>query len=85
MENKIALEGILWDLKVMSDLCLHGSIESGTKEINETFKNTLMSMLDLQSELYTLMVGAGIYETENISETKISKTLNKFANTLKED
>ena len=85
MESKIALEGILWDLKVMSDLCLHGSIESGTKKINETFKNTLMTMLDLQSELYTLMVSTGIYKTENISEIKVSKVLNKFTNTLKED
>lgn len=85
MESKIALEGILWDLKVMSDLCLHGSIESGTKKVNETFKNTLTTMLDLQSELYTLMVSAGIYKTENISEIKVSKALNKFTNTLKED
>ena len=31
------------------------------------------------------MVCAGIYKTENISEIKISKVLNKFTNTLKED
>ena len=30
MDNKTMLEGILWDLKALSDLFLHGSIESGT-------------------------------------------------------
>lgn len=37
MENKIMLEGILWDLKVMADLLLHGSIESATKNVHKTF------------------------------------------------
>ena len=34
MDDKTMLEGILWDLKVLGDLCLHGSIESSVDEVH---------------------------------------------------
>jgi len=33
MEDKMLMEGLLWDTKVMADLCLHGSIESSTEMV----------------------------------------------------
>ena len=78
MDNKTMLEGILWDLKVMSELTLHGTIESGTTNVNKAFQNSLIDILTLQNDLYTLMNEEGMYETSTVSETKIAKTKNKF-------
>ena len=78
MDNKTMLEGILWDLKVMGELTLHGTIESGTKEVNKVFQNSLIDILNLQNDLYTLMSEENMYETNTVSETKIAKTKNKF-------
>lgn len=85
MDDKTMLEGILWDLKVMGDLSLHGAIESGTKNINKTFKDLLMETLTLQNDLYTLMSDEGMYSVSNAPETKVSKTKSKFNPTLKEE
>lgn len=78
MDNKTMLEGILWDLKVMGELTLHGTIESGTPEVNKVFQNSLIDILNLQNDLYTLMSEENMYETNTASETKIAKTKNKF-------
>lgn len=72
------LEGILWDLKVMGELTLHGTIESSTPEVNKVFQNSLIDILNLQNDLYTLMSEENMYETSTVSETKIAKTKNKF-------
>ncbi len=84
MDNKTMLEGILWDLKCLGDLFLHGSIESGTPSLHKTFKESLMEILTLQNELYTLMSEEGMYTVSNVAETKITKTKNKFEPTLEE-
>lgn len=78
MDNKTMLEGILWDLKVMGELTLHGTIESSTPEVNKVFQNSLIDILNLQNDLYTLMSEEKMYETSTVSETKIAKTKNKF-------
>ncbi len=84
MDNKTMLEGILWDLKCLADLFLHGSIESGTPELHKKFKDALNDILTLQNELYTLMSEEGMYSVTNVAETKITKTKSKFEPTLEE-
>lgn len=84
MDNKTMLEGILWDLKCLADLFLHGSIESGTPELHKKFKDALSDILTLQNELYTLMSEEGMYSVTNVAETKITKTKSKFEPTLEE-
>ena len=85
MDNKTMLEGILWDLKVMGELTLHGTIESSTPEINKVFQNSLIDILNLQNDLYTLMSEENMYETSTVSETKIAKTKNKFKAELEKE
>lgn len=79
------LEGILWDLKVLSDLCMHGSIESSTKEVHTAFINALDEILALQNELYLLMSNEGMYNVTYVAESKIEKTKTKFQPCLKEE
>lgn len=85
MDNKTMLEGILWDLKVMGELTLHGTIESGTPEVNKVFQNSLNDILNIQNDLYTLMSEENMYETSTVSETKIAKTKNKFSEELEKE
>lgn len=85
MDDKTMLEGILWDLKALGDLFLHGTIESGTPKVQTVFKNSLDEVLTLQNELYTLMANAGMYTVSNVAESKLTKTKDKFQPTLEEE
>lgn len=85
MDNKTMLEGILWDLKALGDLFLHGAIESGTKNVHITFTDSLNEVLTMQNDLYTLMSNEGMYTTENVPETKLTKSQNKFNPTLEDE
>ena len=85
MDNKTMLEGILWDLKCLSDLFLHGTIESGTKNVHQTFEDSLTEILTLQNDLYTLMSDEGMYNVENVAETKLTKAQSKYNPTLKSE
>lgn len=79
------LEGILWDLKALGDLFLHGSIESGTSKVYQVFKDSLNEVLSLQNELYLFMSENGMYTVSNVTETKIEKVKNKYAENLEEE
>ena len=79
------LEGILWDLKTLGDLFLHGTIESGTKNVHKTFKDSLDDVLTMQNDLYTLMSDEKMYTTEKAAETKLTKVQNKFNPNLEEE
>ena len=85
MDDKTILEGILWDLKVLGDLCLHGTIESGTKEVHATFLNSLNEVLILQNDLYNLMSEEKMYSPSKVEQNKIKKTKEKFNPNLEKD
>ena len=85
MDNKTMLEGILWDLKCLADLFLHGTIESGTKNVHQAFEDALTETLTLQNDLYTLMSNENMYTVENVAETKLTKAQNKYSPSLKSE
>ena len=82
MDDKTMLEGILWDLKVLGDLCLHGSIESGVNEVHNCFAKSLNEVLDLQNELFGVMSDLGMYNMTNVEISKINKTISKYNPTI---
>ncbi len=85
MDNKTMLEGILWDLKCLSDLFVHGTIESAdNKIVRDTFLDSLNSVLEMQENLYTLMSEEDMYKIASVSETKIKNTREKFSENLEE-
>ncbi len=79
------LEGLLWDTKVLADLCLHGSIESGTEGVHETFLIGLKEILTMQHEIYLTMQEQGWYTTENVEAKKLEDAQNKFQQLLEEE
>ena len=85
MDNKTMLEGILWDLKCLSDLFVHGTIESAdNKIVRDTFLDSLNSVLEMQENLYTLMSEEDMYKVTTVSETKIKNIREKFNENLEE-
>lgn len=78
MEDKLLMEGLLWDTKEMADLCLHGSIESGTKDVHEAFLGALKEILNMQHEIYETMSSNGWYQEEQVEQTKIDQAKQKF-------
>uniref|UniRef100_UPI003FEFF762 spore coat protein n=1 Tax=Candidatus Ventrenecus sp. TaxID=3085654 RepID=UPI003FEFF762 len=85
MDNKTMLEGILWDLKCLSDLFMHGTIESAdNKVVHDTFMDSLNTVLEMQENLYTLMSEEDMYKVTTVSETKIKNTREKFNENLEE-
>lgn len=82
MDDKTMLEGILWDLKAIADLSLHGTIESATPNVYETFMSALKEILSTQHDLYTLMSELGMYNVCNVENSKITKAKSKYNETL---
>ena len=78
MQDKMLMEGLLWDTKVLSDLCLHGSIESATKEVHETFFGALKDILGMQHDIYKLMSDEGWYRADVVSQSKLDEAIQKF-------
>lgn len=85
MEDRMLMEGLLWDTKVMADLCLHGSIESATEEVHKTFLIGLKEVMTMQNDIYTLMSNEGWYTTDEVEEKKLEKARQKFSTLMEED
>ena len=80
MEDKDLMEKELLIIKGVADLYLHGTIESSTAEVHTAFKDALNETLDIQNKIYTLMAEKGWYTMQNVDQTKIDATKQKFAN-----
>ena len=78
MEDKDLMEKELLIVKGVCDLYLHGTIESTTADVHKTFKEALNETLDIQNKLYNLMAEKGWYKTENVEQTKIDSTKQKY-------
>ena len=78
MDDKTMLEGILWDLKVLGDLCLHGCIESGNANVHSCFVKSLDEVLSLQYDLFKEMSEMGMYNITNVEVSKLNKSLSKY-------
>ena len=78
MEDKELMEKELLIIKGLCDLYLHGTIESTTADVHTTFKEALNETLDIQNKIYNLMAEKGWYKTENVEQTKIDSTKQKF-------
>lgn len=79
MQDKELMENELLVIKGVTDLYLHGTIESTTAEVHAAFKDALNETLDIQNKIYNLMVEKGWYQTENAEQQKIATAKQKFS------
>ena len=79
MNDKEIMEGLLVSVKGTCDLLMHGSIESATPNVHDTFHSALNSTLCMQSELYKDMADQGWYPPDTAPQQKLQQTRQKFA------
>lgn len=79
MDDKTIMENLLHTAKGVCDLYMHGTIESPTSNVHQTFDSALNSSLCMQDDIYKKMSSKGWYTTEQAEQQKISKVKNQFA------
>ena len=79
MNDQNLMEDILLLEKGVCDLFMHGTIESGTANVNEAFRSALNESLNMQDTLYDKMMSKGWYKTEQAEQNKIENVKQKFS------
>ncbi|WP_297428393.1 spore coat protein [Clostridium sp.] len=79
MNDKELIEDLLLTVKRGSDLLLHGTIESSTKNVHDAFDRSLNDTLKMQNEIYCKMSNKGWYSTEQEDQNKINQARQKFS------
>ncbi|WP_050636246.1 spore coat protein [Candidatus Stoquefichus sp. SB1] len=82
MDDKCLMESLLMTIKGVSDLYLHGTIESNTDNVHNAFDKALCDTLTMQNEIYKKMAAKGWYPTEQAEPQKIMQTKQKFASQM---
>ena len=80
MEDRNLIEEQLLVIKGVSDLYMHGAVESSTAEVHSAFKDALNETLAIQNKIYNLMSEKGWYKAETVAQNKIDSTKQKFLN-----
>ncbi len=78
MDDKNLMENILLLEKGVCDLFLHGTIESSTDNVHQTFNSALNSALTMQDTIYDKMTEKGWYPTEQAEQNKVMSVKMKF-------
>lgn len=79
MGDKNLMENILLLEKGVCDLYMHGTIESATAKVHETFDSALSNALSMQDTIYDKMAEKGWYPTEQAEQSKIADVKQKFS------
>lgn len=79
MNDQAIMENILLTTKGACDLLMHGTIESSTQNVHQTFDKALDATLCMQDEIYKKMADKGWYPPEQADMQQISKVRQKFA------
>ena len=79
MDDKNLMESLLLTTKGVGDLYLHGSIEAASPRVRTVFDSSLTRTLQMQKEIYDKMKDKGWYPTQNVEQSKINQTKQKYA------
>lgn len=79
MDDRCIMENLLLTTKGVCDLYLHGTIESSTANVHQTFDQALNDSLCMQDDIYKKMSAKGWYSTEQAQAEKIAKVKNQYA------
>ena len=78
MNDREIMEGILLTTKGVIDLYMHGAVESGTPNVQQTFRCALNDSINMQSDVYKQMSRHGWYATEQAQPQKLQQVKAKF-------
>lgn len=82
MDDKVIMNTVLTMTKNACDIMMHGAIEANNAKVKKTFQDTLGQFLTMQGDIFTEMESAGLYNIENVPETKLTKARGKYERTL---
>ena len=79
MEDRVIMETLLTGAKGACDLMMHGSIESSTPDVRNTFTSALNETLSVQNRIYGMMSAKGWYNNAAVDKQKITAAKQKFS------
>lgn len=79
MDDRCIMENLLLTTKGVCDLYLHGTIESSTQDVRQSFDQALNNSLCMQDDIYKKMSAKGWYSTQNADQSQIQKVHNQYA------
>ncbi len=79
MDDRSIMESMLLMEKGVCDLYMHGTIESSTNNVHQTFKSALNDSLCMQDAISTQMVNKGWYPAEQAEQMKVQQVKQKFS------
>ena len=79
MDDRCIMENLLLTTKGVCDLYLHGTIESSTANVRQTFDQALDDSLCMQDDIYKKMSAKGWYSTQNADQSQVQKVHNQYA------
>ncbi len=82
MDDKIIMNTALTLTKNACDIMMHGAIEANNAKVKKIFSDSLGQFLSMQGELFSEMENAGLYNIEDVPESKISKARTKYDSSL---
>lgn len=80
MNDKNLMQNILLLEKSVCDLYMHGTIESGTENVHQTFQTALNASLNIQDDIYNKMMSKGWYTAQQVEQNKIQNLKQKYNN-----
>ena len=72
MENLLILE------KSGCDMYLHGTIESSSSQVQQSFKSALNDSLNMQEKIYSEMSAKGWYQPDCAEQSRLQEVRQKF-------
>ena len=78
MEDQNLMENLLLMEKGVCDLYMHGTIESSTPDVQQSFKTALNESLSMQGRIYSEMSAKGWYNPDTAEQNKLQQIRQKF-------
>lgn len=79
MDDKLIMETLLNNVKGACDLMMHGSIESPTPNVRNTFTCALNDTLSIQNQIYAKMSAKGWYQSQNADQQQINAVKQQYS------
>ena len=75
MNDKLIFESMLLLLKSTVEVYVHGTLESSNDKVHSALKSGLDDIMDMQFEVFNLMVDNNWYKIKNVDTKTINQTL----------
>lgn len=78
MDDKSLMENLLILEKSGCDLYLHGTIESSSSSVQQSFKTALDDSLHMQERIYSEMASKGWYQPDSAEQNRLQQVKQKY-------